>query len=86
VHRHVVGELVARAGHLDQDPVDATAALYVLVVPEHVAVAGVEAYDVAELDLLLQRDLELVELGRALRDRVGTLRRRRDRRAGSPRP
>ena len=49
------------AGHLDEHAVDAAAALDVQVAVEHVAGAGLEPHDAAELDLLLERDLEVVE-------------------------
>ena len=61
----VVGEFLRGAGHLDQHGVDATATLHVQVAVDHVARSGLDADDVAQLDLLLQRDLQVVEHERA---------------------
>ncbi len=73
MHRDVVGELGRAAGDLDEHAVDAAATLDVLVAADDVAVGGLDALDVAEADVLLERDLELLELGRTLGDSVDTV-------------
>ena len=73
VNGDVVRQLVAATGHLDQHAVDAAATLHVLVVADHVAAGGLEPDHLAELDLLLEQDLELLELGGALGHGVGAL-------------
>ena len=73
MHGDVVRQLDAAAGDLDEHGVDAAATLDVVVAVEHVAVGRLDAHDLAELDLLLERDLQLLELGRPLGDGVGAL-------------
>ena len=63
----------AAVGQLDEHGVHAAATLDVQVALEHVAVGRLDAHDVAELDLLLERDLEVLELRRPLGDRVVAL-------------
>ena len=73
VHGDVVRQLGAAAGHLDEHGVDAASALDVHVAVEDVAVGRLDAHDVAELDLLLERDLQLLELRRPLGDGICAL-------------
>ena len=51
----VVGQFGGAAGQLDEHGVDAAAALHVQVGVEHVPGRRLEAHDLAELDVLLQR-------------------------------
>ena len=59
--------------HLDEHGVHAASTLDVLVAVEDVAVGRLDAHDVAQLDLLLERDLQLLELRCPLGDGVGSL-------------
>ncbi len=65
-----MGEFGRRVRHLDEHAVDAAAALDVLVVADLVAVRSRHVDDVAQLDLLLERDLQLLQLGAALGDSI----------------
>src|SRR3954470_14410886 len=62
VHRDVVGELLVAALQLDDHRVDAATVLLVQVRVEHVARGGFDAHDVADLDVLLEGDLQVVDL------------------------
>ncbi len=73
MHRDVVGQLGGAVGDLDEHAVDATSTLNVLVAADDVALGGLDALHLAQPDVLLERDLELLELGGALADRVDTL-------------
>ena len=64
---------VAAVGQLDEHGVHAAATLDVQVAVEDVAGGRLDAHDVAQLDLLLERDLEVLELRRPLGDGVGAL-------------
>ena len=61
--RDLVGQLRRAAGELDEHAVDAAAVLGVQVGVEDVALGGLDADDLADLDVLLQRDLEVVDRG-----------------------
>ncbi len=67
VHGDVVGELGGAVGDLDEHAVDAATTLDVLVAADDVAGGGLDALHLAELDVLLERDLELLELRRRAR-------------------
>ena len=73
VHADVVGQLLGAALELDEHGVDAAPVLQVQVRVEDVAVGGLEADDLAELDVLLLGDLEVVDLLGALADGVDAL-------------
>jgi hypothetical protein len=60
---------------LDEHRIDAAATLDVEVAVEDVARGGLHPHDITELDALLERDLQVIELLCALGDRPRTLRR-----------
>src|SRR5690606_2357041 len=75
VHGDVVGEFGGAAFELDEHTVDAATTLDVLIGTDDVAIGGLDASDVAETDVLLERHLELFELGLTLTEGIDALRR-----------
>ena len=68
-----MGQFGATPGDFDEHGVDAASTLQMLVALEDVPGRGVETLDVAQSDVLLQRDLELFELRGPLGHRVEAL-------------
>ena len=68
-----MGQLLGAAGQHDEHAVDAPAALDVQVAVDDVAGAASDAHDAAELDLLLERDLEVLEAVLAIGDGLDAL-------------
>ena len=85
VHGDVVGQLAVAARKDDQHPVDAATTLDVQIAVDDLAVGGFERDDSAELDVLLERDLQVVEAVLPLIGRVRTLGGGRTRPGSGPR-
>ncbi|CAB4703709.1 unannotated protein [freshwater metagenome] len=73
VHSYIVSKLSASTRHLDEHCVHAAAALHVNVGIDGVARNGVDANDIADLDLLFQRDTQIVDDRGVLGNRIGAL-------------
>ncbi len=70
-------DLLRGSRRLDEHAVHASLTLHVQVAVEDVPSALRELHDAAELDVLLERDLQLVEIARALTGGVGATRKHR---------
>ncbi len=73
VHGDVVGELLVAAGEDDEHAVHSPSTLDVEVAVDDLAVTGLQPDDLAELDVLLQRDLQVVEARLAVGDGIRAL-------------
>ena len=74
MHGHVVGELTRPVGHHNEHAIDPATALHVQIAVDHLTGLRLQADDTPDLDLLLERDLEVLQAVLALADRVDALR------------
>ena len=75
MHGHVVGQLRRPVRQHDEHAVDAATTLHMEVAVDHLPGLGLQPDDAPDLDLLLERDPEVLQAVLALLDRVDAFRR-----------